>query len=211
MSRIRLMAILAVVAALALPATASAASGGIKLHGQAGRGKPLDPNLTTKVIGNSTLAQASWTTKQALDGKFSMLLQKTAQTSDFAYAAAIVDGVEGSTVADLGNVGFSVNGNCGGGSPRFNLYYDNNGDGQADGVAFYGCGNHVTGSPATGWTSMSADASAPDFCYDFTTFTCTLTDASTVVQLSVLVDEQGTYYVDRVQAAGLTTGEPNGS
>ena len=61
-----------------------------------------------------------------------------------------MQGVEGMTIADLGTIGFSVNGTCGAGSPRFNLYYDNDGDGQADGVAFYGCGNHVSGTPATG-------------------------------------------------------------
>jgi hypothetical protein len=172
--------------------------------------------------GNATYSQAQWTNKVALDGKFSVLLQKsvdfnscytaTPENGCAAFAAAIVSGVEGMTIADLGTIGFSVSGTCGAGSPRFNLYYDTDGDGQADGVAFYGCANHVSGSPATDWTSMSvADPASPDFCYSFATGACTLTSTSTVVQLSVLVDEMGTWYIDRVMAAGTTAGEPNGT
>ncbi len=129
-----------------------------------------------------------------------------------AFAAVIVTGVEGMMVSDLGEIGFSVSGSCGAGSPRFNLYYDTDGDGQADGVAFYGCAAHVSGTPQTDWTSMSASAVAPDFCYTFPSDPCTLlTPGSTVVELSVLVDELGVWHIDRVQAAGSTTGEPNGT
>ena len=96
------------------------------------------------------------------------------------------------------------------GSPRFNLLYDTDGDGQADGVAFYGCAAHVSGSLAD-WTSMSASAATPDFCYTFPSGPCTLTSTSTVVGLSVLVDELGVWHIDRVQAANSTTGEPNGT
>jgi hypothetical protein len=184
--------------------------------------KPVADNFSPNETGNATYSQAQWTNKVALDGKFSVMLQKSVDFSSCntstpengcaAFAAAIVNGVEGMTITDLGTIGFSVNGTCGAGSPRFNLYYDTNGDGQADGVAFYGCGNHVSGSPATDWTSMSvADPSAPDFCYSFPADPCTLTTASTVVQLSVIVDEMGTWHIDRVNAAGNTTGEPNGN
>ena len=194
------------VAMLLLPISGNAADSGIKLKPSSGR---FDPT-TFKPLGNSTDAQAQWTNKRALDGKFSVLLEKSVPTASPSFAAATVDGAEGLTVAELGEIGFSVNGNCGGGSPRFNLYYDNDGDGEGNAVAFYGCGNHVSGSPAPGWTSMLADASAPDSQFDFGG-EGPLTDASVVTSLSVLVDEQGTYYIDRVQAAGLTTGEPNGS
>jgi len=127
-----------------------------------------------------------------------------------AFAAVIVTGVEGITIAELGDIGFSVSGSCGAGSPRFNLYYDTDGDGQADGVAFYGCAAHVS-ETTTDWTSMSASAATPDFCYTFPSDPCTLMQASTVVELSVLVDELGLWHIDRVQAAGSTTGEPNGT
>jgi hypothetical protein len=175
-----------------------------------------------KQTGNGTYSQAQWTNKVALDGRFSVLLEKsvdfascyttTPENGCAAFAAVIVNGVEGMTIADLVAIGFSVSGTCGAGSPRFNLYYDTNGDGQSDGVAFYGCAAHASpSSPAPDWTSMSASSTAPDFCYSFATGLCTLTASSTVVQLSIIVDEMGTWYIDRVQAASATAGEPNGS
>jgi len=189
----------------------------LKLDPIAGNFPPPD---FLRQTGNGPYSQAQWTNKVALDGKFSVLLAKsvdfsscytaTPQNGCAAFAAAIVTGVEGITIADLGDIGFSVNGDCGAGSPRFNLLYDTNGDGQADGVAFYGCAAHVSGSVAD-WTSMTASAAAPDFCYTFPSDACTLTPAATVVELSVLVDEKGTWHIDRVQAAAATTGEPNGT
>jgi predicted small secreted protein len=189
----------------------------LKLNPTAGNFPPPDFLIQT---GNGPYSQARWTNKVALDGKFSVLLEKSVDFASCntptplngcaAFAAVIVSGVEGTTIADLGDIGFSVSGTCGGGSPRFNLYYDTDSDGQADGVAFYGCAAHVIGT-ATGWTSMSVSAATPDFCYTFPSDPCTLTSGSTVVELSVLVDELGAWNIDRVQAAGATTGEPNGT
>jgi len=151
----------------------------LKLDPIAGNFPPPD---FLRQTGNGPYSQAQWTNKLALDGKFSVLLAKsvdfsscytaTPQNGCAAFAAAIVTGVEGITIADLGDIGFSVNGDCGAGSPRFNLLYDTNGDGQADGVAFYGCAAHVSGSVAD-WTSMTASAAAPDFCYTFPSDACT--------------------------------------
>ena len=189
----------------------------LKLDPTAGNFPPPD---FAKETGNGPYSQARWTNRVALDGRFSVLLEKsvdfascytpTPQNGCMAFAAVIVTGVEGITIADLGNIGFSVNGDCGAGAPRFNLYYDTNGDGQADGVAFYGCAAHVS-ETTTDWTSMSASAAAPDFCYTFPSDPCTLKPASTVIELSVLVDELGVWHIDRVQAANATTGEPNGT
>ena len=181
----------------------------------------LVPPDFTKETGNGPYSQARWTSKLALEGKFSVLLTKsvdfascytaTPRNGCAAFAAAIVSGVQGMTIADLGHIGFSVSGTCGGGSPRFNLFYDTDGDGLADGVAFYGCAAHVSGTPAEGWTSMSASAATPDFCYSFPAGDCSLTSSSTVVELSVFVDELGAWNIDVVRAAGATTGEPNGT
>src|SRR5438445_9199011 len=190
----------------------------LKLDPIAGNFPPPD---FLRQTGNGPYSQAPWTNRVALDGKFSMLLAKsvdfascytaTPQNGCAAFAAAIVSGVQGMTITDLGDIGFSVSGSCGAGSPRFNLLYDSDGDGLADGVAFYGCAAHMSGTSATGWTSMSASAATPDFCYSFPAGDCTLTSSSTVVELSVLVDELGVWYIDRVQAATATTGEPNGT
>ena len=199
----------------ALEASSVAADPTLKLDPTAG-------NFTLpdyKPTGNAGYSQAQWTSKVALVGKFSVLLEKTVdfqscntdapENGCAAFAAVIVTGVEGMTITDLSTIGFSVQGTCGAGSPRFNLYYSNGG-GQVDGVAFYGCAAHASPSPP--WTSMSASSATPDFCYSLPGFgACTLMTTSTVVQLSVIVDEKGTWYIDSVQAAATTTGEPNGS
>lgn len=188
----------------------------LKLDPTAGNFPPPD---FAKETGNGQYSQARWTNKVALDGRFSVLLEKSvdftpcatvADNGCAAFAAVIVNGVEGLTIAELGNIGFSVMGTCGGGSPRFNLFFDSNNDGQPDGVAFYGCGNHIT-SVSDGWTSMSVSAAAPESCSLFESpDPCGDLTSAIVIQLSVLVDEKGTWNIDRVQAAGATTGEPSG-
>jgi hypothetical protein len=199
------------VAVLATPV--SAGGGGISLKGQAGRF-----NTTTfQAYGNSTDAQASWTNKVALEGQFSMFLEKT--TNDqFAFAAAVVDGVNGQTVGFLGDLAFSFTGACNGGSPRFNLFFDSNGDGIADGIVFLGC-NNVTLTPAgTGWqtatfpNSLTVAGGVGGSCYDFNNpAKCSVSASATVTSLSVLIDIVGSTNIDRVIVAGVTTGEPNGS
>lgn len=210
LGKVPVVAVLAIlVAVLATPV--SAGGGGISLKGQAGRF-----NTTTfQPLGNSTDAQASWTNKVALDGKFSMFLEKT--TNDqFAFAAAVVDGVNGQTVGSLGDLAFSFTGACNGGSPRFNLFFDTNGDGQADGIVFLGCNNVTLTTPAADWqTATFSNAyvvAGGAFCYDFIPFgsPCTVSATSTVTSLSVLIDIVGSNNIDRVTVAGVATGEPNG-
>ncbi len=211
LAKVPVIAVLAIlVALLATPVTAG--GGGISLKGQAGR---FD-TTTFQPLGNSTDAQASWTNKVALDGKFSMFLEKT--TNDqFAFAAAVVDGVNGQTVGSLGDLAFSFTGACNGGSPRFNLYFDSNGDGQADGIVFLGCNNVTLTSPAPDWqtatftNALIVAGGVGGSCYDFNApSTCTVSAAATVTSLSVLIDIVGSNNIDRVTVAGVATGEPNG-
>lgn len=190
---IGLMAAVAATAIMVVPA--GAANDAIKVH-------PSAFSCNGTGFGNGQNAQAQWTNKQAETGKFSVLLQKSAATTNCSGAAALVKGVEGITVAELGDIGFSVKGQCTGGSPRYNLLYDVDGDGQYDGVGFYGCANHIVGTNGD-WTHVLADASAAD--------NGPVPDTATVVQLYVLQDENGTSYVDNLIAAGQTAGEPNGS
>jgi hypothetical protein len=65
----------------------------------------------------------------------------------------------------------------------------------------------VTGNDGE-WTRMSADASVPSGGYLFSGEPFVMSADDRVTSLSVLVDEQGTYYVDDVQVAGETLGEP---
>jgi hypothetical protein len=212
LGRVPIVAVLAIlVAVLAMPV--SAGGGGISLKGQAGR---FD-TTTFQALGNSTDAQASWTNKVALDGKFSMFLEKT--TNDqFAFAAAVVDGVNGQTVGSLGDLAFSFTGDCNGGSPRFNLFFDSNGDGRADGIVFLGCNNVTLTSPAAGWqtatfpNALIVAGGVGGSCYDFNNpSTCSVSASATVTSLSVLIDIVGSNNIDRVTVAGVATGEPNGS
>jgi hypothetical protein len=212
LAKVPLIAVLAIlVAVLALPV--SAGGGGISLKGQAGRFN----TTTSQSLGNSTDAQASWTNKVALDGKFSMFLEKTTNDQD-AFAAAVVDGVDGQTVGSLGDLAFSFTGVCNGGSPRFNLFFDTNGDGQADGIVFLGCNNVTLTSPQPGWqtatfpNALIAAGGVGDSCYDFgpPVSACTVSATATVTSLSVLIDIVGSNNIDRVTVAGVATGEPNG-
>src|SRR5713226_5604026 len=168
LGKVPVVAVLAIlIAVLATPV--SAGGGGISLKGQAGR---FD-TTTFKALGNSTDAQASWTNKVALDGKFSMFLEKTTD-DQFAFAAAVVDGVNGQTVGSLGDLAFSFTGVCNGGSPRFNLYFDSDGDGQANGIVFLGCNNvTLTSAGAPGWqtatfpNALIVAGGVGGSCYDF--------------------------------------------
>src|SRR5712692_3429679 len=208
LGKVPVVAVLAIlIAVLATPV--SAGGGGISLKGQAGR---FD-TTTFKALGNSTDAQASWTNKVALDCKFSMFLEKTTD-DQFAFAAAVVDGVNGQTVASLGELAFSFTGVCNGGSPRFNLFFDSNGDGVTDGVAFLGCNNvTLTAAGAPGWqtatfpSALVAAGGVSGAC----PAPCTISGTSTVTSLSVLIDIVGSNNIDRVTVAGVATGEPNGS
>jgi hypothetical protein len=215
MRRFLIAAVAMLAVALVVPTLASAGPVDLKLYPTAGQFKDKQSGAF-QPIGNSTAAQAQWTNKVAETGKFSVLLQKSTPTDDsaFPFAAAVVKGVEGLTIPQLGTIGFSSKDVCGGGSPRFNLAYDSTGDGQADGITFYGCANHDT-TPAGPWHHMQADPKVPDFCIGILPSgnlgPCTFDPvASTVVQLAVVADEQGTYYIDNVIAAGKTVGEPNG-
>ncbi|HYR49417.1 MAG TPA: hypothetical protein VES90_04460, partial [Candidatus Eisenbacteria bacterium] len=136
----------------------------------------------------------------------------------FAFAAAVVDGVNGRTVGSLGDLAFSFTGVCNGGSPRFNLYFDSDGDGQANGIAFLGC-NNVTLTPAgaPGWqtatfsNALVAAGGVGGSCYDFNPAgPCSISSTATVTSLSVLIDIVGSNNVDRVTVDGVSTGEPNG-
>jgi hypothetical protein len=211
MRKVLVVGILAIlVAVLATPVTAGGS--GISLRGQAGR---FD-TTTFRALGNSTDAQASWTNKVALDGKFSIFLDKSTD-DQFAFAAAVVDGVNGRTVGSLGDLAFSFTGVCNGGSPRFNLFFDSNGDGQTDGIAFLGCNNVTLTTPASGWqtatfpSALIVAGGVGGSCYDFPfVVPCSISSTATVTSLSVLIDIVGSNNVDRVSVNGVSTGEPNG-
>lgn len=71
-------------------------------------------------------------------GRHALYLQKLGPTSNCAAGGAVVEGVEGMTITELG-FDYRTDGHCGGGAPRFNLYTDT-------GTLFFGC-NSGTQTP----------------------------------------------------------------
>src|SRR3989454_12667768 len=96
----------------------------LKLLPTAGNFPPPD---FAKETGNGPYSQARWTNRVALDGKFSMLLEKsvdyascytsTPENGCAAFAAVVVRGGGGVTIAGLSTIGFSAKGTCRAGSP----------------------------------------------------------------------------------------------
>jgi hypothetical protein len=155
-----------------------------------------------KSVGGGKDAKASWTTTEARTGNHSVYLAKNVPTSDPAAAVIDVQGIAGTPFADLETLSMSVNGYCSGGAPRFNVYWDNDGDGSIDGYGFYGCANHVSGQDGV-WTLVSADSQAPDSVVEQPP-----APGATVLHVQIVMDEQGSTYVDDVGLAGEEIGEP---
>ena len=207
----KLVLLLAAGAVLALAATASAGPGGLKLHPTAGNFKPPDFGYS----GNGQYAQAQWTNKVARTGKFSVLLQKSVDFASCytatpvngcaAYAAVVIKGVEGDLV-NATPIGYWWKGDCAGGSPRMNLFYDNDGDGQWDGYGFYASCNAAAVPDANGWRQVTSNTSTPEGGFVGTPPVAT----ATIVSLSIIVDTKQTTYVDDVRYGSTTVGEPSG-
>jgi hypothetical protein len=122
---------LAVGAAIVTTAsTAQAAdSADITLRPVAGR----NAESPGKYVGGGSAVKAY----RNADGSYT--LAKLATTGTDAYAALIVDGVKGEQLDELGKFSFDVGGYVGGGSPRMNLFWENNdGDAAYDGYALVG-------------------------------------------------------------------------
>jgi hypothetical protein len=183
-------------AVVATPLATASAADGYQLKPRAARFVGSD---YSKSLGGGGAAKASWTTATAYSGSYSIQLTKSVPTPDAAAAVIDVTGVEGMTIAELGDLSMDVKGACTNGSPRFNLAYDTNDDGVADGTAFYGCASHVVNTTG-GWVHVSVDSETADGLV--------LDPEWTVVDLEIVRDETGTSYVDNVGFAGQVIGEP---
>lgn len=120
----------------------------------------------------------------------SLLLAKSAPTTDCSSAGATVNGVSGITLTELN---FDVNGYCGAGAPRFNVVTSDNV------THFFGCvyGTHTT--LANGWTHVvftpgqGLPAIAP---------------GTTVQSINLVQDEQGTTHLDNISINDQVIGGP---
>src|SRR2546428_708297 len=103
------------------------------------------------------IVTAHWVTRQGLPddiGKanHALFLEKAGSTSVNAAAFAIIGGVEGLSLTELG-FDYNNDGHCGAGAPRFNVTLPNGN------YFFFGCiyGNPQAPAPATGWTRIKWD------------------------------------------------------
>jgi hypothetical protein len=122
-----------------------------------------------------------------------LYLAKEGPTETNAAAYAVIDGVEGITLADLG-YDVKDGGHCSGGAPRFNVD-------ASDGFHFVGaCTNGtVAGVPAAGWTRYRfslAQAFPP------------ITPGATINSIAVLFDEEGSVIIDNIDVNDTLIGKP---
>ncbi|PYS76308.1 MAG: hypothetical protein DMF67_10000 [Acidobacteria bacterium] len=137
----------------------------------------FDPDHTGAV-------QAQWISKVGQpddrgNGAFALYLQKAAPTAANMAAGAIIDGVEGQPADGIYGFDYRNGGQCGAGSPRYNLL-------ATDGFHFIGgCANGTqTPAPgAPGWTRTTFDASNPAQAFPV------VTPGATIISLTLIVDE----------------------
>ena len=160
----------------------------------------FDPNNTGAV-------QAQWVSKVGEPddrgkGNFALYLQKAAPTSAFSAAGAIIDGVEGKPADGIYGYDWRTDGQCGAGSPRYNLL-------ATDGFHFIGgCANGTQTPAATpGWMTATFDASNPAQAFPV------VTPGATIISLTLIVDEgtdtgPGYIYTDNLNVVGQLITKP---
>jgi hypothetical protein len=205
-----LLALITVVAiGVAVPVALAAPSApSITLKPVAGN---YPPPAFDKATGNGKYSQAQWTNKQAHTGSKSILLQKsvdyfscysaTPENGCASFAGVVVKGVEGLN-ANNHPIGYSFKGESLGGSPRVNLYYDNDGDGEWDGYKFLADSTTAGAPDASGWRTVTDNTSLGVTVGD------AMLPAATIIQLSLIIDNKQTTHVDDVVFDTTTVGEP---
>ena len=163
----------------------------------------FDPDKTGAV-------DARWVAKVGLaddrgNGNFALYLQKAAPTATNAAAGAIIDGVEGQPADGVYGFDYRNDGQCGAGSPRYNLL-------ATDGFHFIGgCANGTQVPSATpGWTTTTFSATNPAQAFPV------VTPGATIVSLTLIVDEgtdtgPGFIYTDNLNINGQYITKPGAS
>ena len=195
---------------LTLAATGSRAAGGWRVYKLSSpqnaddkfKARPgvFDPDKTGAV-------EAKWISKvgEADDrgnGNFALYLQKAAPTFANAAAGAIIDGVEGQPADGVYGFDYRNDGQCGAGSPRYNLL-------ATDGFHFIGgCANGTQTPAATlGWTTTTFSATNPGQAFPV------VTPGATIISLTLIVDEgtdsgPGYIYTDNLNINGQYITKP---
>jgi hypothetical protein len=137
----------------------------------------FDPDQTGAV-------EAKWISKVGQEddrgrGAFALYLQKAAPTSANSAAGAVIDGVEGEPADGVYGFDYRNDGQCGAGSPRYNLL-------ATDGFHFIGGCANGTQAPAPGapgWTRVTFSATNPAQAFPV------VTPGATIISLTLIVDE----------------------
>jgi hypothetical protein len=154
----------------------------------------------------SEIVEAAWQTHQGLPdaGKSNhgLFLAKNGLTSDCSSAGAVIDGVSGITLTEIG---FDIrdDGHCGAGAPRFNVS-------ASDGFHFLGgCANatKTPNTPAAGWTRVRIDPANPAQAFP------PIAAGATIFSIAVLFDEGtdvgvGFAVIDNIDINGVLIGKP---
>jgi len=182
---------------------------GIALAGPPFRAKPFefDPNSTG-------IVEAAWVAHEGLpdagNSNHALLLAKDGLTATVASSGAIIQGVSGITLSELG-YDVRTDGHCGAGAPRFNVTMSN------DGLHFIGCAaGPVSGAPQTDpqgnlwirkrWNSLA-------LANPVLTFPPITPLSGTVVSISILFDEGtdqgvGFTHLDNIDINTVLIGKP---
>ena len=180
----------ALIAALAITVPAGAANTFFKAMPGT-----FDPDKTKTVV-------AQWKAQVGLPdaggSRHGLILEKNAPTPTNAAAGAAITGVEGEVAQEPW--GYDLKGDCGAGSPRFNLT-------ARDGFHFVGgCSNGtVTPGPEPGWVTVRFDLQDDAFP--------PVAPGATIQSLSLIVDEgndtgTGKNVVDNILVNGRTIEKP---
>jgi hypothetical protein len=134
---------------------------------------------------------------------FALYLQKAAPTAANMAAGAVIDGVEGQPADGVYGFDYRNDGQCGGGSPRYNLL-------ASDGFHFIGGCANGTAAPAPGapgWTRVTFSATNPGQAFPV------VTPGATISSLTIIVDEgtdtgPGYIYTDNLNINGQYITKP---
>ena len=132
---------------------------------------------------------------------FALYLQKAAPTATNAAAGAIIDGVQGKPASGIYGYDYRIGGQCGGGSPRYNLE-------ATDGFHFIGgCANGTQAPLGNGWVRVTFDSSNPAQAFPV------VAPGEIIVSLTLIVDEgtdtgPGYIYLDNLNILGQYITKP---
>lgn len=183
----------------------------VVLAGPPFRAKPFEFDPT-----NSGIVEAAWIPHEGLpdnngNSNHALFLSKDGLTATNASSGAILQGVAGITLTELG---FDVrnDGHCGAGAPRFNVTMSN------DGLHFVGCiYGAVTGTftdpQGNIWTRRRWTAPALASMTAVVAFPPITPASGTVVSISIVFDEgsdqgQGFTHLDNIDVNGVLIGKP---